>query len=84
MAKLLYILFCSFFSAGGASGDSVPHAVNAASTGSDLESLLENERANFRSLSDAVAELGAVPHMLRSADMSATIPDEKVRLIAFH
>ena len=48
--------------------------------GGCLDELLDNERTNFRLLYDAVGELGAVPAMLRSVDMSATIPDEKVNV----
>ena len=46
--------------------------------GSDVDHLLENERANFKQLYEAVSQLGSVPMMIRAADMSATIPDEKV------
>ena len=50
--------------------------------GGCLDELLDNERTNFRLLYDAVGELGAVPAMLRSVDMSATIPDEKVNVFS--
>ncbi|KAF6073098.1 assembly factor for spindle microtubules [Phyllostomus discolor] len=40
--------------------------------------LLENEKKNFQLLGAAVRDLGGVPAMLRHADMSNTIPDEKV------
>ena len=50
--------------------------------GSGLDELLDNEKTNFRLLYDAVGELGAVPAMLRSVDMSATIPDEKVNVLS--
>ena len=46
------------------------------------EELLANERDNFRVLYEAVTELGGVPLMLRAADMSNTIPDEKVSVHA--
>ena len=55
-------------------------AAPAGGGGSGLDELLDNERTNFRLLYDAVGELGAVPAMLRSVDMSATIPDEKVNV----
>ncbi|KAL4219252.1 hypothetical protein ACF0H5_021834 [Mactra antiquata] len=42
------------------------------------EKLLANERENFKLLSEKVKEIGGVPMMLRSTDMSNTIPDEKV------
>ncbi|XP_072172217.1 abnormal spindle-like microcephaly-associated protein homolog [Diadema setosum] len=44
----------------------------------DHDKLLAHERQNFKLLYDKVAELGGVPMMVRSADMSNTIPDEKV------
>ncbi|XP_041471863.1 LOW QUALITY PROTEIN: abnormal spindle-like microcephaly-associated protein homolog [Lytechinus variegatus] len=44
----------------------------------DQEKLLANERQNFKLLYEKVNELGGVPMMVRSADMSNTIPDEKV------
>ncbi|XP_054761637.2 abnormal spindle-like microcephaly-associated protein homolog [Lytechinus pictus] len=44
----------------------------------DQEKLLANERQNFKLLYETVNELGGVPMMVRSADMSNTIPDEKV------
>ena len=40
--------------------------------------LLANEKENFKLLYDKVSELGGVPIMVKSADMSGTIPDEKV------
>ncbi|CAL1537151.1 unnamed protein product [Lymnaea stagnalis] len=43
-----------------------------------FEELLANEKANFKTLYEKVSELGGVPLMLRCADMSNTIPDEKV------
>ena len=45
--------------------------------------LLANERQNFKLLYDAVSEIGGVPLMLRAADMSNTIPDEKVCISNF-
>eukprot|EP00057_Strongylocentrotus_purpuratus_P032518 XP_787918.3 PREDICTED: abnormal spindle-like microcephaly-associated protein homolog isoform X1 [Strongylocentrotus purpuratus] len=50
------------------------------STGKETnqEKLLANERMNFKLLYEKVNELGGVPMMVRSADMSNTIPDEKV------
>ena len=41
--------------------------------------LLENEKKNFQLVRSAVRDLGGVPAMLHHADMSNTIPDEKVR-----
>ncbi|KAI8771163.1 abnormal spindle microcephaly-associated protein [Biomphalaria glabrata] len=43
-----------------------------------FEQLLQNEKSNFKVLYDKLSELGGVPLMLRSSDMSNTIPDEKV------
>lgn len=43
-----------------------------------LETLLHNEKENFRILSEAVQDLGGIPSMLKSNDLSNTIPDEKV------
>ncbi|RUS79093.1 hypothetical protein EGW08_013146 [Elysia chlorotica] len=42
------------------------------------EELLANEKMNFKTLYEKVSALGGVPLMLKSADMSNTIPDEKV------
>ncbi|CAG2201877.1 ASP [Mytilus edulis] len=43
-----------------------------------FEQMLSNEKENFKTLYEKVSELGGIPLMLRSADMSNTIPDEKV------
>ncbi|OWF49690.1 abnormal spindle-like microcephaly-associated protein homolog [Mizuhopecten yessoensis] len=43
-----------------------------------FEELLLNEKSNFKLLYEKVSELGGIPLMLRSMDMSNTIPDEKV------
>ncbi|XP_063422495.1 abnormal spindle-like microcephaly-associated protein homolog [Mytilus trossulus] len=43
-----------------------------------FEQMLSNEKDNFKTLYEKVSELGGIPLMLRSADMSNTIPDEKV------
>ncbi|XP_041377587.1 abnormal spindle-like microcephaly-associated protein homolog [Gigantopelta aegis] len=43
-----------------------------------FESLLDNERKNFKLLYEKMSELGGVPLMLKSTNMSNTIPDEKV------
>ncbi|KAM8816330.1 abnormal spindle-like microcephaly-associated protein [Rhynchonycteris naso] len=40
--------------------------------------LLENERQNFQLVRSAVRDLGGIPAMIHHADMSNTIPDEKV------
>lgn len=40
--------------------------------------LLENEKRNFQLVSSAARELGGIPAMVQHADMSNTIPDEKV------
>ncbi|XP_024134348.1 abnormal spindle-like microcephaly-associated protein isoform X2 [Oryzias melastigma] len=44
----------------------------------EFKELLENEKSNFRLVNSAVAFLGGVPAMINPADMSNTIPDEKV------
>uniref|UniRef100_A0A8C6UT50 Abnormal spindle microtubule assembly n=1 Tax=Neogobius melanostomus TaxID=47308 RepID=A0A8C6UT50_9GOBI len=51
--------------------DSVP-------SDSPLKELLDNEKSNFRLVNRAVAFLGGVPAMINAADMSNTIPNEKV------
>ncbi|XP_005095167.1 abnormal spindle-like microcephaly-associated protein homolog [Aplysia californica] len=43
-----------------------------------FDQLLANEKANFKTLYEKVSALGGVPLMLKSGDMSNTIPDEKV------
>uniref|UniRef100_A0A3P9QHW5 Assembly factor for spindle microtubules n=1 Tax=Poecilia reticulata TaxID=8081 RepID=A0A3P9QHW5_POERE len=43
-----------------------------------FKELLENEKKNFRLVNAAVASLGGVPAMINPADMSNTIPNEKV------
>ncbi|RVE73614.1 hypothetical protein OJAV_G00033280 [Oryzias javanicus] len=44
----------------------------------EFKELLENEKRNFGMVNSAVAFLGGVPAMINPADMSNTIPDEKV------
>ncbi|XP_052220933.1 abnormal spindle-like microcephaly-associated protein homolog [Dreissena polymorpha] len=43
-----------------------------------FEKLINNDKENFKLLSEKVKELGGVPMMLHWSDMSNTIPDEKV------
>lgn len=45
----------------------------------EFKELLENEKNNFRLVNTAVSYLGGVPAMINPADMSNTIPSEKVR-----
>ncbi len=45
----------------------------------EFKELLENEKNNFRLVNTAVSFLGGVPAMINPADMSNTIPNEKVR-----
>lgn len=45
----------------------------------EFKVLLENEKNNFRLVNTAVSFLGGVPAMINPADMSNTIPNEKVR-----
>lgn len=45
----------------------------------EFKVLLENEKNNFRLVNSAVSFLGGVPAMINPADMSNTIPNEKVR-----
>ncbi|NWV13184.1 ASPM protein, partial [Ptilonorhynchus violaceus] len=40
--------------------------------------LLDNEKKNFQLINAAVSDLGGIPAMIHHADMSNTIPDEKV------
>ncbi|TRZ18192.1 hypothetical protein HGM15179_008858 [Zosterops borbonicus] len=40
--------------------------------------LLDNEKQNFQLINAAVSDLGGIPAMIHPADMSNTIPDEKV------
>ncbi|CAB4061047.1 ASPM [Lepeophtheirus salmonis] len=44
------------------------------------DELLNNEKKNFKTFLDKVNELGGVPILIRSVDMSNTIPDRKVTL----
>ncbi|XP_034002708.1 abnormal spindle-like microcephaly-associated protein isoform X2 [Trematomus bernacchii] len=44
----------------------------------EFKELLENEKNNFRQVNTAVSYLGGVPAMINPADMSNTIPNEKV------
>ena len=43
-----------------------------------FEELLANERENFKLLYEKVSEIGGIPIMVKSGEMSNTIPDEKV------
>ena len=45
----------------------------------EFKELLDNEKSNFRLVNAAVSFLGGVPAMINPADMSNTIPNEKVR-----
>lgn len=45
----------------------------------EFKELLENEKSNFRLINTAASFLGGVPAMINPADMSNTIPNEKVR-----
>ncbi|XP_030584053.1 abnormal spindle-like microcephaly-associated protein isoform X2 [Archocentrus centrarchus] len=59
--------------------DSLPTGPNGpASPSLEFKELLENEKNNFRLVNGAVAFLGGVPAMINPADMSNTIPSEKV------
>ncbi|NXC62091.1 ASPM protein, partial [Aleadryas rufinucha] len=40
--------------------------------------LLDNEKQNFQLINAAVSDLGGIPAMIHHADMSNTIPDEKI------
>ncbi|XP_017294913.1 abnormal spindle-like microcephaly-associated protein [Kryptolebias marmoratus] len=66
------------------SGSDSDGSFNATPTGSNdcpsvaFKELLENEKNNFRLVNTAVAFLGGVPAMISPADMSNTIPSEKV------
>ncbi|KAM9849238.1 abnormal spindle-like microcephaly-associated protein [Aulostomus maculatus] len=59
--------------------DSLPAGLNGTYSPSvEFKELLENEKNNFRLVNSAVAFLGGVPAMINPADMSNTIPNEKV------
>ncbi|XP_029356454.1 abnormal spindle-like microcephaly-associated protein isoform X3 [Echeneis naucrates] len=59
--------------------DSLPTDLNGPDSPSvEFKELLENEKRNFRLVNTAVAFLGGVPAMINPADMSNTIPNEKV------
>lgn len=45
----------------------------------EFKELLENEKNNFGLVNAAVSFLGGVPAMINPADMSNTIPNDKVR-----
>uniref|UniRef100_A0A8C7YAM8 Calponin-homology (CH) domain-containing protein n=1 Tax=Oryzias sinensis TaxID=183150 RepID=A0A8C7YAM8_9TELE len=58
--------------------DSSFDALKKDSPSVEFKELLENEKSNFKLVNSAVAFLGGVPAMINLADMSNTIPDEKV------
>nr|XP_033478007.1 abnormal spindle-like microcephaly-associated protein [Epinephelus lanceolatus] len=59
--------------------DSLPTGLNGPDSPSvEFKELLENEKNNFRLVNTAVSYLGGVPAMISPADMSNTIPNEKV------
>uniref|UniRef100_A0A3B4V032 Assembly factor for spindle microtubules n=1 Tax=Seriola dumerili TaxID=41447 RepID=A0A3B4V032_SERDU len=59
--------------------DSLPTGLNGPESPSvEFKELLENEKSNFRLVNTAVAFLGGVPAMINPADMSNTIPNEKI------
>ncbi|KAL7396486.1 hypothetical protein ABVT39_006556 [Epinephelus coioides] len=59
--------------------DSLPTGLNGPDSPSvEFKELLENEKNNFRLVNTAVSYLGGVPAMINPADMSNTIPNEKV------
>ncbi|XP_043820352.1 abnormal spindle-like microcephaly-associated protein [Dromiciops gliroides] len=51
------------------------HATNSSVL---YKELLDNEKKNFQLVSTAVGDLGGIPAMIHHADMSNTIPDERV------
>ncbi|XP_069050242.1 abnormal spindle-like microcephaly-associated protein [Lepisosteus oculatus] len=55
-----------------------PESQNGTSTLMLFKELLEKERKNFQLVNTAVSSLGGVPAMIDPADMSNTIPNEKV------
>ncbi|XP_074524073.1 abnormal spindle-like microcephaly-associated protein [Halichoeres trimaculatus] len=59
--------------------DLLPTGLNGPDSPSvEFKELLENEKSNFRLVNTAVSFLGGVPAMINPADMSNTIPNEKV------
>lgn len=53
-------------------------ALDHESTPEMYKELLENEKKNFHLVRSATRDLGGIPAMIHHADMSNTIPDEKV------
>lgn len=53
-------------------------ALDHESTPEMYKELLENEKKNFHLVRSAARDLGGIPAMIHHADMSNTIPDEKV------
>ena len=49
--------------------------------GGEMKAALALERSNFKTVYQKVQRLGGIPHIIRSVDMSNTIPDEKVGAI---
>uniref|UniRef100_A0AAZ1X7F5 Calponin-homology (CH) domain-containing protein n=1 Tax=Oreochromis aureus TaxID=47969 RepID=A0AAZ1X7F5_OREAU len=59
--------------------DSLPTGPNGPDSPSlEFKELLKNEKSNFKLVNSAVSFLGGVPAMINPADMSNTIPNEKV------
>uniref|UniRef100_A0A3Q4I3K6 Abnormal spindle-like microcephaly-associated protein homolog n=1 Tax=Neolamprologus brichardi TaxID=32507 RepID=A0A3Q4I3K6_NEOBR len=56
--------------------DSLPTGPDSPSL--EFKELLKNEKSNFKLVNSAVSFLGGVPAMINPADMSNTIPNEKV------
>ncbi|XP_059197817.1 abnormal spindle-like microcephaly-associated protein [Centropristis striata] len=71
-------LDCSDSDSDGSFHSSPPGLHGEDSPSVKFKELLENEKNNFRLVNTAVSFLGGVPAMINPADMSNTIPNEKV------
>ncbi|KAK5616335.1 hypothetical protein CRENBAI_014028 [Crenichthys baileyi] len=71
-------LNCSASDTDGSFGSEPTELDGQGSPSLRFKELLENEKNNFKLVNSAVAFLGGVPAMINPADMSNTIPNEKV------
>ncbi|XP_077440379.1 abnormal spindle-like microcephaly-associated protein [Vanacampus margaritifer] len=71
-------LNCSAFESDSSFDDALESPNGPESPSAEFKELLENEKSNLKLVNTAVAFLGGVPAMINPADMSNTIPNEKV------
>ncbi|XP_077390631.1 abnormal spindle-like microcephaly-associated protein [Festucalex cinctus] len=71
-------LSCSALESDSSFDDAVESPNGTESPSAEFKDLLENEKSNLKLVNTAVAYLGGVPAMIDPADMSNTIPNEKV------